>query len=77
MRLPQFLHKYFWDIDVLKADLDRYPDFYIIRILEYGDKKALSWLSGKFSEARIKKNIGSRVLSPKSRNYFKNLYSNA
>jgi len=39
--LPEFLKKYFWDVDFSKLDKEAYSQFIIERILEYGDQKAI------------------------------------
>lgn len=69
--LPSHIQKYFWDIDSQKAQPKKYPEYYIKRILEYGDKRAFTWLKSVFGLKKIK-NVASRArLSPKSKNYWK------
>ena len=69
--LPKFLKKYFWDVDFLKLDKDFHHRFIIERILEYGDEKAIRWLSKHFKKSELKKTLIERKdLSPLSANYW-------
>lgn len=71
MVLPSFLKTYFWDVDFQKLDFEKYPNFVIERILEYGNQRSVSWLSQFFSRDIIKETvINSRTLSPKSANFW-------
>lgn len=33
----------FWDVDLNKIDIKKYPKFIIKRILEYGDEAVVKW----------------------------------
>jgi hypothetical protein len=69
--IPQFLKKYFWDVDIAKVDKKKNDKFIIERILEYGDRKEIKWMEKTFSKSRIKDVIRkSRRLSLKSANYW-------
>lgn len=64
---PQFLEKYFWDVEFLDIDKKRNSRFIIERILEYGDKKAVSWLFSNYPLKEIKDVVyKTRFLSPRS-----------
>ena len=52
--LPQFLKKYFWDVDFSKLDKEMYASFIIERILEEGDEKAAEWMRDNLDIAQIK-----------------------
>lgn len=52
-KLPEFLRKYFWDVEFEKVNCGKYPGFVIIRILEYGDKDAIRWMMKNFSRTQI------------------------
>lgn len=68
---PQFLKKYFWDIDFAKLDPDKSPVYVIERILEVGDDRAIRWLLGTFSVSLIKKVVmTSRALSPETASFW-------
>lgn len=64
------VRKYFWDINPQKARPKSYPEYYIKRILELGDKKALNWLKRVFGKKKIQKVARKVRLSPKSANYW-------
>ena len=69
--LPEYLKKYFWDVDFLKLQRDKDSHFIIERILELGDMKSIEWMKKNFPEKEIKQIvISSRRLSPKSANYW-------
>jgi len=52
--LPQFLKKYFWDVDFSKSDKEIYASFIIERILEEGNEKAVRWMRDNFDLTQIK-----------------------
>lgn len=69
--LPEFLSKYFWDIDFKKLDATKYPYYVIERILEYGDEKAVKWMMDNFKKTQIKYTlIKRRGISKKSAVYW-------
>lgn len=74
MSLKHSLHKYFWDIDCKKARPKSYPEYYISRILELGDKNAFGWLKAVFGNEKIKKISQKAKLSPKSSNYWRLIF---
>lgn len=74
--LPQFLKKYFWDVDFSKLDKEIYGSFIVDRILEEGDEKAARWMRGNFDIAQIKNVLfNSKNLSPKSANYWQLIFN--
>ncbi len=69
--LPEFLSKYFWDINFKKLDAEKYPYYIIERILEYGDEKAVKWMMANFKKTQIKETlIKKRGISKKSAVYW-------
>ncbi len=71
MIIPFYLHKYFWDVKVESFNKKGNSTFTIERILEYGDSKAVNWLTNNFDLKAIKEVVSkSRRLSPKSANYW-------
>ena len=73
---PQFLKKYFWDVDLLKLNKRSYSQFIIDRILEYGDRKAIKWMRENFKSNEIKKVIQqSKNLSPRSANFWRFIFN--
>ena len=70
MPLAQYVRKYFWDIDTVKAAPKSYPEYYIRRILELGDEKSFSWLKTVYGKKKIKAVMKKSRLSPKSKNYW-------
>ncbi len=73
MSITPHIRKYFWDIDTRKARPKSYPEYYIRRILEYGDKRAFGWLKSIFGMRKIRKVAKKTKLSPKSKNYWINV----
>jgi hypothetical protein len=75
MVLPRYIKKYFWDIDTNKAEPNSHKKYYVTRILDKGDKKAVSWLFKIFGKDEIKRNIELSRLSPRSANYWSRYFS--
>ena len=74
--LPQFLKKYFWDVDFSKLNKKTHSQFVIERILEYGDEKAVRWMRRNFKLNEIKKVVcNSRNLSLKSANFWQFIFN--
>jgi len=72
---PEFLKKYFWDIDFARLDLRSYPKFVLERILEHGDEKAVAWMRKTFTRDEIADVLFHlRGLSPKSANFWALMY---
>lgn len=70
-KAPQFLKKYFWDIDFSTFDTKKSQDYVIVRLLEYGDVPATKWLLKTFSKEDIKKVvITKRNLSPQTASFW-------
>ena len=74
--LPQFLKKYFWDVDFSKLNKEIYTSFIIERILEEGDEKATRWIRDNFDTVQIKNVLfNSKNFSPKSANYWQLIFN--
>jgi len=71
MPLASYVRKYFWEIDPEKAVPKRYPEYYITRILEYGDEKAFTWLKIVYGKKKIKSVVRKGKLSLKSQTYWR------
>jgi len=71
MKAPQFLKKYFWDIDFTKFNVETHPKFVIERILEYGNDRAIVWMMKHFKKDEIIAVLTHlRGISPKSANFW-------
>ncbi|MGD0977051.1 MAG: hypothetical protein ABR875_02045 [Minisyncoccia bacterium] len=71
MKIPDFLKKYFWDVDFNGLDANTHSLFIVERILEYGDETATSWMLDNFSKEQIKQTLLERKgFSKKSANYW-------
>lgn len=71
MELPIELKKYFWEIDFDKLDYKEKPEYVALRILEYGDIKAVQWLLQNIDKKVIKQVLKKRRgLSLKSWNFW-------
>lgn len=72
MKLPQFLKKYFWEVDFKSLDLNKSNGYIIARVLEYGDIPAIRWLFRKATPEEIKEVIlKSRALFKKADVYIR------
>lgn len=54
MKIPKYLHQYFWDVDVKKLDPKKKPYFVINRLLDKGDIRAVRWTINTYSKKDIK-----------------------
>ena len=70
-QIPKHLHRLFWDVNIATFDPIEHPKYTISRVLELGDKEAITWMEGIFSKPQIEGilKIDER-LSPKSANFW-------
>ena len=69
--LPEFLRKYFWDVDFDKLIMRRHRSYVLRRILDHGDQEAVAWMRRNFDGSEIRQCVTSaRDLSRKSANYW-------
>ncbi len=70
-QIPNQLHTLFWDVNIATFDPLEHPQYTISRILELGDKDAITWMKGIFSESQIEDILrADERLSPKSANFW-------
>lgn len=70
-KLPEFLRKYFWDVEFENVTLEKNKVYVLRRILEYGDKKAVAWMWKNFEESEIRNALSKfRGYSQKSANFW-------
>lgn len=70
-RLPEFLKKYFWDINFETLDLTKSRIYILRTILESGDEMAVAWMWKNFSKEELKNTLMHyRGYSRKSANYW-------
>jgi hypothetical protein len=73
--IPNQLQTLFWDTNVAIFNPSAYPDYTILRVLEFGDDEAIAWLREMFSEQEIRRVLCTeRRLSPKSANFWALIY---
>lgn len=72
--VPANLKKYFWDIDTGRADPKSHPNYFIARILEFGDKSAVVWLKKYYGIKKVRAKLGEITLSRKSANYWRHIF---
>lgn len=71
-RIPKFLRKYFWDINISELDIEKYSRFVIERILEFGNKEAVKWMEKEFDQKEIERVLKlSKRLSSKTANFWR------
>lgn len=73
MPIPTYLKKYFWDINPKTANPKKYPEYYIKRVLELGDRRAFNWAKLVFGKARIKRVARGARLSSRAKNYWQSV----
>jgi len=76
MSLPNFLKPYFWDVETKNIEPKRYRKFVLERILEEGNLKSIRWAEKTYpKKAFIKTLINSKILTPKSANFWANIFN--
>lgn len=69
--IPQYLFRYFWEVDASKVDVQKRARYIIERILEYGDMDAVKWMFNMYPKKVIVEVLkSSRSLSRKSANHW-------
>ncbi len=69
--IPKDLNSLFWDTDLTDFDPAAYPDYTILRVLEYGDVAAFAWIRETFADGEIRRVLRTeRRLSPKSATFW-------
>ncbi len=64
----KFRRSLFWDIDPSNLDPNKYPDYIIERILDYGEINEFKWMAHYYSAEKIKNVMrNSRVVSDRSK----------
>jgi hypothetical protein len=71
MPIASYIQKYFWEIDPARASPRSHPDYYIQRILEYGDERAFTWLMAVYGKKKIRLVSRKVKLTARSRNYWR------
>ncbi|KKP65341.1 MAG: hypothetical protein UR63_C0057G0004 [Candidatus Roizmanbacteria bacterium GW2011_GWC2_35_12] len=75
MKIPKYLHQYFWDVDVEKLDIEKYPYFVVSRLLDKGNIEAVRWVKKNFNYNLVKKTlINHRDFSLKSASFWALIY---
>ena len=70
-QIPKYLYPLFWDVNIETFDPLEHQHYTISRILELGDKEAITWMKGIFSESQIEDILKvDEKLSPKSANFW-------
>ena len=70
-KAPEYLRKYFWDIDFDKLDIVTHSHSVLSRILEYGDERAIAWMKKNFTRDDVADVLFHlRSFSPRSANFW-------
>jgi hypothetical protein len=77
MSLSTQIRGYFWDINPDTASPKKHPRYYITRILEEGNKRAVHWLFRMFGKSKVMNLLPTLRLSDKSANYWRYYFSNS
>jgi len=73
--IPNQLESLFWDANLDDFNPAAYPDYTILRVLEYGDEEAVVWMRGMFSAAEIRRVLCTeRRPTRKSANFWALVY---
>ncbi len=70
MHLPSKVKRFFWDINTSNSNPSLHKKYYIQRILEKGDKSAVTWMLKIFGRKTVKQSVSGIRLSPRSANYW-------
>jgi hypothetical protein len=69
--IPSHLYALFWDTNLNNFKPEDYPDYTILRVLEYGNEEAVRWLWNTFPESEIARVLRTeRRLSRRSANFW-------
>ncbi len=69
--LPQFLEKYFWDVEFDTLSLEKHGVSILRRVLEFGNEEAVSWMKQNFTIDEIRSVLAQfRGVSPKSAHFW-------
>ena len=74
MSLATHIRGYFWDIDPQTANPKKHPRYYMTRILEQGNERAVNWLFEIFGTSKVKTMLPILRLSERSKNYWQHYY---
>lgn len=75
-KLPKRFAKYFWDIDPQKIDIQKYPQYVLERLLQFGDLAAVKWGLNQFGKDKLIEVVKtSRQINRKTANFFINIYN--
>lgn len=69
--LPENIKNYLWDVNFDNVSIQDHSRFIIERVLEYGDKEAITWLNQTYSKDEIVQVLKvSKRISAKSGTFF-------
>jgi hypothetical protein len=72
-KIPDYLHRYFWDVDVNKIDFENDYQYVINRLLDKGDLASASWVLHNYPKEKIIKTLNlRRDFSPRSGTFWAN-----
>ena len=76
-QIPQYVVKFFWDIDPKDFDLQNDYFYIIARILEFGDQQSIRWVFKNYPIQKVREVIesNSKLLSKKTINFWNNVLS--
>ena len=69
-KLPNFLKKYFWEVDFEKIDFEGRKEYVLRRLLEYGDERGAAFLVSNFNRDEVAKLLSYARIDPKSANFW-------
>jgi hypothetical protein len=72
-RLPEPLHRFFWDCRPEEIDLEGHAAYVLDRLLERGDDEAIRWVLARYGRDRVRAHLLSRRgrgLSPETYRYW-------
>ena len=76
LTIPDYLHRYFWDVDVKILNPQDKPYFVISRLLDKGGTRAVKWIRNNYDEEIIKKTLENyRDFSLKSASFWSLIYN--
>lgn len=76
MQKPEFDKRLFWDVDYIVSDIDKYPQFIIVRVFERGTIADVKKLRKYLGDKKIKDEIiKAKWIEPETLNFLSAIYN--
>lgn len=72
-KIPQSMHRLFWDTDPRRLATNQQTDYIIARVAEKGDLEDWNWLRWTYGDARIAEALENRRVSPATARFWRDI----